>query len=989
VGIRLFKQEGDTLVPVDVGTAEEAAELYQNRQAGFKPGTSVRVIHNDELYTMPATTNGLDKILSQGGRFATTEEVEAYDALEEARHTPAVDPVSVAKTAGGLAASAAFGLPLAGAAMIAGDVAQADTIGGAAEAYAKGKTAQLTGVSQMLTGGQPVIEHLAAAADETLGTGATEFIREAQEGSPALHTMGQAAGGAAGLFGTAGAGIEAAIATKVAPGLIGRTITRAGVGALEGGLVGAGEAQKEFIQNNKEITSEVLFSRFGTGAKWGAAGNAILGGAFDGGGAAAGMVNRKTKEVFSKVRRQLATKTAGSDAFSLSQANAEKLARVTAVNNPGTNEKTVAELLTSHEARKRALTADEDIASKTTAFKNRMDAEYGDDQVLQDIGKATVTKKLRNAVDRDADLVAARSEIDQILGRRGTRDIMDVVDVAEDGTPIMGIKEKGLPEIRSGMFADVEDMRTLRTRKPLTKEGVPDEGDLEVTTGRSLVNRLNKLQSNARIRVDRAVEKNSPNKVYHELDSLKRELYTEILRAERAAGGPSGPSVSAIDPDELASLRRTHGSIREFLEDEAVWGREMTQAQTDQNRAWHRYANVAKLYDKNFRMEAIPGVGGKKARQHNPKKVARILAGLDSDEEILMSQVFHEHMKAREQVLAMTAKHNDLKPELAKFAKEHPIRNKKLLADMAEMAETQRLGRNFKALKSESGLLPTIIGGTIGSVGGMPGSLVGAGVAQAMNPKNLIKMQVTAQEALDYFGPKLQKAAKGVSGRAKGARPKKPTKKPFMSFASRAALLTAYKSSVKETQDAGSGPNDHFNTLAPGLGSHFSAQQDGAASFLNSKLPVDPTSQGMFSPIKDTPVSDWEMAKFIRYARAVNRPDAVLDAIADGTVTHEEVEALRAVFPKMYSEVRDQIMEDLLDLSKPPPYDSRVEIGLLFELPTDESIDPTFMVRQQSVTKTTTTEQGGQSQSVSQTATTGAPDFSGAAQTKSQRLSAR
>jgi hypothetical protein len=76
----------------------------------------------------------------------------------------------------------------------------------------------------------------------------------------------------------------------------------------------------------------------------------------------------------------------------------------------------------------------------------------------------------------------------------------------------------------------------------------------------------------------------------------------------------------------------------------------------------------------------------------------------------------------------------------------------------------------------------------------------------------------------------------------------------------------------------------------------------------------------------------------------VRNPVGVLERIADGTVSLEDGEALRAVYPTMYADTRNQILSGLqaaVEDGAPVDYDTRIKLGLVFQLPTDPAIDPT------------------------------------------------
>ncbi|AKU96997.1 hypothetical protein AKJ09_03661 [Labilithrix luteola] len=131
-------------------------------------------------------------------------------------------------------------------------------------------------------------------------------------------------------------------------------------------------------------------------------------------------------------------------------------------------------------------------------------------------------------------------------------------------------------------------------------------------------------------------------------------------------------------------------------------------------------------------------------------------------------------------------------------------------------------------------------------------------------------------------------------------------------------------------------------------------------AFLASKMPPsrqDPYSlQPQFQPT--TRASDAEISQFQRYRQALDNPTSLPEWAAKGTLTHEHVEAVKAVYPKLYEQMRTQVFNDLVDSKSPVPYGRRIALGILLDLPTDQTLAPDFM---QAIQATfTASEQAGQ-----------------------------
>lgn len=114
-----------------------------------------------------------------------------------------------------------------------------------------------------------------------------------------------------------------------------------------------------------------------------------------------------------------------------------------------------------------------------------------------------------------------------------------------------------------------------------------------------------------------------------------------------------------------------------------------------------------------------------------------------------------------------------------------------------------------------------------------------------------------------------------------------------------------------------------------------------AIDFLETKLPKNPSPETSFDLLRRRwQPSSMEIAKFERYAEAVFNPTSVLDDLESGAMTREQVEALRAVYPELYKEIQSQVMETLPKLEKEISYDKRLQLGILLDIPTDQSLIP-------------------------------------------------
>jgi hypothetical protein len=110
--------------------------------------------------------------------------------------------------------------------------------------------------------------------------------------------------------------------------------------------------------------------------------------------------------------------------------------------------------------------------------------------------------------------------------------------------------------------------------------------------------------------------------------------------------------------------------------------------------------------------------------------------------------------------------------------------------------------------------------------------------------------------------------------------------------------------------------------------------------FLANKMPRKPDIAGVpLGPDKWQP-SELEMRAFARYVSAVEDPAAIVERLAHGTITPEDAEAMRTVYPEMFRSIQSQIISGLPSLRKQLPYDRRVALSIFSGVPVDAAMHP-------------------------------------------------
>jgi len=116
------------------------------------------------------------------------------------------------------------------------------------------------------------------------------------------------------------------------------------------------------------------------------------------------------------------------------------------------------------------------------------------------------------------------------------------------------------------------------------------------------------------------------------------------------------------------------------------------------------------------------------------------------------------------------------------------------------------------------------------------------------------------------------------------------------------------------------------------------------AKWLQSQAPKNPASSNSLTPqLADTTPADTQMSAWLRKVDAVADPMRVIDDFGQGHATREGLNVLRERFPDLHAEIVTQIQENLASAKTPVPYEKRLQLGIMTGVPTDPTLDPSFM----------------------------------------------
>jgi hypothetical protein len=133
---------------------------------------------------------------------------------------------------------------------------------------------------------------------------------------------------------------------------------------------------------------------------------------------------------------------------------------------------------------------------------------------------------------------------------------------------------------------------------------------------------------------------------------------------------------------------------------------------------------------------------------------------------------------------------------------------------------------------------------------------------------------------------------------------------------------------------------DAIRAFSPMLADRMESVAVRRIEFLSSLLPRRPDFAGVTTGPDHWRPSDFEMRTWARYAAAVEDPHGVLERLAHGAVTPEDVHAMNAVYPELMADYTNRVVTALPELRKTLPYRRQIALSLFTGVPVDPALDP-------------------------------------------------
>jgi hypothetical protein len=251
------------------------------------------------------------------------------------------------------------------------------------------------------------------------------------------------------------------------------------------------------------------------------------------------------------------------------------------------------------------------------------------------------------------------------------------------------------------------------------------------------------------------------------------------------------------------------------------------------------------------------------------------------------------------------------------------------------------------------------LGATVGGyLGDKEGAIAGGFIGAASKPyhvlKALTKLEAASSKSFGTMTKVVNKAIDSLTGETfRKASVSGLSQKPGntlndrrKNFKKRAQFLTQMSDVNNMADEIENRIGDMRDT--PMIGSALASQFAKTAQFLQSKVPSDPImAQSITAGRSPWEPSDYELAKFERYVEAAEDPERVLTKIASGSVSPEHIETLKVLYPSTYQRLQDGVMDAIMKPNTKLSYEQRINIGSLLDIPTDPTLQTSFVTAMQ------------------------------------------
>lgn len=422
--------------------------------------------------------------------------------------------------------------------------------------------------------------------------------------------------------------------------------------------------------------------------------------------------------------------------------------------------------------------------------------------------------------------------------------------------------------------------------------------------------------------------------------SSDAERFTAIDRAKQeldtALADKFGKKVQLTPLDAVASdsVRQVAGDFRDALTNDTIFGGAAAY-QREVNAALAPYYQARTELQRQGFIKA----GGKFKSQPMSaytKGVARGEAGYD--DRVQAMQGFADAAKGALEGIQRTT--YDVLPEGRNVAARAAA-----FGDM-RAAQDKAVAKQVAQYGSKSNT--DTFGGIFAHVAGYPGAFPlamlkkAAGIFQSGSAQSQVVSTVaaTAAKVTDSMAKGVRSALQGAEGKgatlaAIGAGTTNPKEARATFTKDRKQILQAQANPQATAAQVGANL-PALSRHAPQTAAALTGAATRAQQYLAQALPKDPNPPSMFPGSPKWSPSDAEVQRYALVKRSVEEPLSILDDMKAGTLTDDQVKAVAAVYPQLYSKMQAVALEEISNSVRPPNYQQRLQLSKLL----GQNVDP-------------------------------------------------
>lgn len=423
------------------------------------------------------------------------------------------------------------------------------------------------------------------------------------------------------------------------------------------------------------------------------------------------------------------------------------------------------------------------------------------------------------------------------------------------------------------------------------------------------------------------------------LDVVKRDTQRWVSGGYNSIGRIADPIESRLAQRSVQTLDGYQKQLISGLEDSELWGR-AGDVQKAINADWTIQIDASKRFHNALTTEIgrDPSNPFIYRRGIDPGKADAYGRNLLNPNADLTHQAVRDYVDSTERLAKTLREHVELPAEKMAEVERTMAAAQRFRSAVDKAEETLTITNQFKSLTGKNDGFATLAG-MVGLSTGPVGAVAGAALGSLANPGRVVaqmaalermgaKLDEKFQGGLSSFlsgksAPKLARA--GAGGTDEAIRSVRNGAQAHAALAARAAA--AFRGLGEST---------------PKVARAATATVMRAASYIGRIAPRDPAPAGAAPFVQQTqrPFKPSERAKAQAAIEVLDDPTVVIDALNEGRLSRNHIEAMKVIYPKMYERTRAMIQEMAREGTPKLTIQKEVGLSVLFDTPVNAMMQP-------------------------------------------------